>query len=459
LPWNEFGPMINESNNCTQHDHLKEHMIWESLSWRIKFPAGSHCTATSPDPLYLYAHSDEATTAVQRSSGMHARKDAQYKEILKHMVLKWYDFKTADDLMQRLNNKVNVPPTVHLIESTPERFFRESTAIGEREIGTELIHSHENEQINSQIFFSQDQSPCILRQVVESDLVTENRPSVLQEVNTINPIITTPRFSEEISVIDENSIESSTSIIHFIQSDEFLNTATISTAKTPKTSQDFSIRMFGSRETHIDVTKKLLRALRDKDGWKSIVVLADQEEFYELISKEQVLKVFKTLTMFHHACNLTLTRKMLWLDALKETVEYYQYSGLGVFTLRNKFQDFQKHNYMLPHPNSLKVDSQGKVVRSKEIFFLDIYPDLKLVFQAYARENIRRISVDLMHLYTNDTIIPLLKDEILAGIENNASATSESEDSIDETINKIIQKQHGFRKCIVCRETVSYESG
>jgi len=114
---------------------------------------------------------------------------------------------------------------------------------------------------------------------------------------------------------------------------------------------------------------------------------------------------------------------------------------------------------MLPHPNSLKVDSQGKVVRSKEIFFLDIYPDLKLVFQAYARENIRRISVDLMHLYTNDTIIPLLKDEILAGIENNASATSESEDSIDETINKIIQKQHGFRKCIVCRETVSYESG
>jgi len=335
LPWNEFGPMINESNNCTQHDHLKEHMIWESLSWRIKFPAGSHCTATSPDPLYLYAHSDE------------------------------------------------------------------------------------------EIIFSEDESSCILPQVVESDLVTgkhlKNRPGVLQVVNMIEPIIITPRFPEVISAVDENSIESSTR--HFIQPDEFLNTATISTAKTPKTSQDFSIRMFGSRETHIDVTKTYC------------------------------------VQMFHYACSLTLTRTMLWLDALKETVEYYQYSGLGVFTLRNKFQDFQKHNYMLPHPNSLKVDSQGKVVRSKEIFFLDIYPDLKLVFQAYARENIRRISVDLMHLYTNDTIIPLLKDEILAGIENNASATSESEDSIDETINKIIQKQHGFRKCIVCRETVSYESG
>jgi len=69
----------------------------------------------------------------------------------------------------------------------------------------------------------------------------------------IEPIIITPRFPEVISAVDENSIESSTR--HFIQPDEFLNTATISTAKTPKTSQDFSIRMFGSRETHIDVTK------------------------------------------------------------------------------------------------------------------------------------------------------------------------------------------------------------
>jgi len=160
--------------------------------------------------------------------------------------------------------------------------------------------------------------------------------------------------------------------------------------------------------------------------------------------------------MFHYACNLTLSRKMSWLDALQETVNHYQYSGLGIFYLRKKFQEFRKHSYMLPHPNSLKVDSNGKVVRSKETFFLDIYPDLKRMFQTYARENIRRISVDLMHLYVNDTIIPFLKEEIFSGLESNARTTGESEDedTQEETVNKIIQKQHGFRNGKVGRETV-----
>jgi len=160
--------------------------------------------------------------------------------------------------------------------------------------------------------------------------------------------------------------------------------------------------------------------------------------------------------MLHYACNLTLSNKIKWLDALQETVDHYQYDGLGIFYLRKKYQEFRKHNYMLPHPNSLKVDSNGKVVRSKQAFFLDIYPDLKLMFQAYARENIRRISVDLMHLYVNDTIIPFLKEEIISARKENARTTAESEDedTQEDTINKIIQKQHGFKNGKVGWETV-----
>jgi hypothetical protein len=359
------------------------------------------------------------------------------------------------------------PEEMNIIESTPDASFDRTIIVTSNTLEAQSSKSHEtNERIKTHLILPEGEESYCISSIEE---IERNEAHLILSEEELQ-IIPIP-LTEEAELIESNMSDSITSahMTGFRTVETYVNVPPTGAThligpellspaakNTGSNCQDFSTRMFGSKEHHTSVTTKLMHALRDKEGWRKIVILADTEEFYELISKEQVLQVFKTLTMLHYACNLTLSNKIKWLDALQETVDHYQYDGLGIFYLRKKYQEFRKHNYMLPHPNSLKVDSNGKVVRSKQAFFLDIYPDLKLMFQAYARENIRRISVDLMHLYVNDTIIPFLKEEIISARKENARTTAESEDedTQEDTINKIIQKQHGFKNGKVGWETV-----
>jgi hypothetical protein len=106
-------------------------------------------------------------------------------------------------------------------------------------------------------------------------------------------------------------------------------------------------------------------------------------------------------------------------------------------TLRRTFDSFKKHKFKLPHPNSREVDSMSKK-RKKNDHFLETYPDLKLKFLAFSRENLRRFSVDMMHYFVNSELMPMLKNELYSALREVEGIALSKEDE-ENRINALIK--------------------
>jgi hypothetical protein len=216
---------------------------------------------------------------------------------------------------------------------------------------------------------------------------------------------------------------------------------------------DTTKRCFGNKEMHKEVLTMLTLAVQKKDGWKNAVVLADNPEFFDMITVDQAVKIIKQLTLLKHAVSLALEQpEKSWENILEETTSHHCYERMSPRTLERTFHQFKKHKFKLPHPNSLEVDSMKKKQRERTDNFLETYPDLKQLFLAFSRDNLRRFSVDMMHHFVNEKLMPKLQNEIRCAIREKEGIHIEAEE--DLKINEIIKRQYGFRNGTISRTTV-----
>ncbi len=101
------------------------------------------------------------------------------------------------------------------------------------------------------------------------------------------------------------------------------------------------------------------------------MVLADNPEFFDIITADQAVKIIKQLTLLRHAVCLALEQpEKSWNNILEETAKHHCYEKLSPRTLKRTFQQFKNTNSNFLIPIALKLTAWEKAEEKKQIIFL-----------------------------------------------------------------------------------------
>ena len=144
---------------------------------------------------------------------------------------------------------------------------------------------------------------------------------------------------------------------------------------------------------------------QEADGWKKVVYTHD---VHDACSHTDVFILRQKSLFICRAYELALDKLPFttWNDCCQQAIDELSVFGFNLATnsrtVANWNQSFRKHA-LFPHPNPLvasgiKVESPGFVC----------FPEAKSKLTAFARENLATLSVDTLHAFVNDELIPFL---------------------------------------------------
>ncbi len=431
-------------------------LLKQSLRWRHNFPNDQ----PTKDPIFLFVYKkdpketeDDIMEAPQMLDwmAMHC-----VVPIFSYLIVTTHDSLTSDDILKKFGSRNSNTSryagiTVH---NNPEELTadcKNSPKFHSKPLGESTLQANDHNPANKS-----DDASCkegldeasvrndlqLLSDSEEDTFLNEPYSDVNQA--RINIIYDYSEGGDEVSVKtytspnEEQSITNGENMRETVGAKRWCNTTK---------------RRYKNEEMHKELLTVLTSAIQDENGWKNVVVLADNPEFFDMITANQAVKIIKQLTLLKHAVCLALEQpEKSWNNIFEETAKHYCYENMSPITVKRTFNQFRRHKFKLPHPNSLEVDSMEKHWKEKADHFLETYPDLKQLFLSFSRENLRRFSVDIMHHFVNDKLMPKLKNEICCTLREKEGFQSETEE--DFKINAIIKRQFGFCNASISRTTV-----